>query len=123
MQGGVDAHVTMAAGPVEGGLERLAGFGHGLVLARYVHHLALVLAIDRGGDRDAAAGPVERAGVARLAAAGRVEHRTVEDDAAAVVDRNNLGLGLADIWVVAEQQLSRHCDRTALPRWVMLESS
>ena len=110
VQAGVDAHVAVAALPVEHGGQRFAGFGQRLGLARDMHDLALVLAVDRGGDGDVAAGPAQRAGVARLAAAGGVEDRAVEHDAAAVVDGDDGRLGFGQVGVVAEEKFGGHVD-------------
>jgi len=67
------------------------------------------------GDGEAfAAGPQQRAGVARLPAALRVEHGPVELDAALGGGEYPCGGGL-EISVVPEQQLGHHgCDRVGV---------
>ena len=109
MKRGVDAHVAVPPLPVERRLDRLAGLGQRLGLARHMDDLALVVAIDGGGDGDRrGVGAEQAAAVARLAAAGGVEHGAVEDDAAPVVDAEHRRLGLGQIGVVAEEQFGRH---------------
>ena len=110
VQAGVDAHVAVAPLPVEHRGQRLAGFRQRLGVARDMHHLALVLAVDRGGDGDIAARPAKPPGVAGLAAAGGVEHRAVEHDAAAVVDGKDGGLGFGKVGVAAEEEFGGHGD-------------
>ena len=66
----------------------------------------LGLAGHGGGDRhDRAVVERDRARVAGLSARGRIEDRPVEDDAAAIVDGDDLRLGLPQIGVVAKQRL------------------
>ena len=109
VQAGVDAHVAVAALPVERRLQPLAGLGEGLGLAGDVDDLALVVAVDGGGDRDRRAALADQpAGIAGLPAAGGVEDGAVEDDAAAVVDAEHGGLGLGKVRVVAEEEFGGH---------------
>ena len=109
VQAGVDAHVPMAALPVERRLDRLARLGQRLGLAGDVDDLALVVAIDGGGDGDRrSVGADEPPGIAGLAAAGGVEDGAVEDDAAAVVDGEHGGLDLGKVGVVAEEEFGGH---------------
>src|SRR5204863_182149 len=46
-----------------------------------------------------------RPGVARLATAGGIEHGAIKNDPVLVVDRHHLRLGLAQVRVVAEEEL------------------
>ncbi len=100
----MDAHVAMAPLPVEHGGQRLAGLRQRLAVARDMHDLALVLAVDGRGDGDIATRPAQPAGVARLAAAGGVEDGSVEHDAAPVVDRDDRRFGFGQIGVAAEEE-------------------
>src|SRR5690606_4529616 len=66
------------------------------------------VAVHGSGDRDGVVGAPQDAAVAGLAAAGRVKDRPVEDDAAAVVDRQDRSLGFLQVGVVTEKQLGCH---------------
>jgi hypothetical protein len=80
---GVNAHVPVAAVPVE---PLIDGRAHGRKPAGLGRDQddRPALCLHRRGDGDAPARPVQRAAVARLPAAARVEDRLVEDDAALV---------------------------------------
>src|SRR3546814_18598462 len=90
MQAGVHAHVPVAAVPIDDGgnlrprFRQHAAFGGDM-------HDRVAIAFYSGGNPDLAAlGKTQRAAVARLAAAGRVENRAIEDDSAAVIDGEDL---------------------------------
>jgi hypothetical protein len=58
---------------------------------------------DHVGDRDGGAGFAdERAAVGRLAAGGRIEHGSIEHDAAVRLDGDNRGVAILQIRVLAE---------------------
>ena len=67
-------------------------------------HDILRLVIDGGGDGDGSAVEAQAALGARLAAGGGVEDGLVEQDAAALVDADDLGVAGFEIGVVAEEQ-------------------
>ena len=78
VQTGMHAHMGVAARPVQRQSHMLAGLRrHGAGLEHMHDAIALaVTGIDDGGG--AAVGPVQHAGIARLSAADRIEHRSVD---------------------------------------------
>ena len=103
------AHQPMAPLPVDDRFDLLAGFGQrARAVRRHMHHRA-VLAVDRRGDCDfaAVAGP-NPASVARLAAAGRVEHGALQPDAAVLRNADDAGPALARIGVLAKDLRLAH---------------
>ena len=71
--------------------------------------LRFVLAIDGGGDADrGAVREAHLADIAGLPAACRVEHGTVKDNAAALIDGENGGVRFAEIGIGAEEKFGRH---------------
>src|SRR3546814_17269026 len=84
-------------------------------------HDRCAIAFDSGGNPELAAlGKTQRAAVARLAAAGRVENRAIEDDSAAVIDGDDLRCALPAVSILAKDFLgpgSSH-DPTSSPSGV-----
>lgn len=107
VEAGVKAHVAMAPLPVDLGDDRGTRRRQRDAGRRDVDHLVSAFALQGVDDRDLAAAAAERAGVARLSAAGRVEHGLREPDAA-LVDPGHGRLAAAEIGVVAEVERSRH---------------
>ena len=105
----VHPHVPVAALPVEHRRDPGAGGRYGLALGRDVDHVLLAFAFHRRHDDDLrAVGKAQHAAVAGLAAAGGIEHRAVEDDAAAFVHGGYRRLTFPEIRICAEQLLGRH---------------
>ena len=102
--GGVEAHVAVAALPVDAhgdvfthSRQLLAGRGHVKDGGAFALH--------RIGDRDLP--PIrahQNAGVTRLAAAARIEHAAVEDDSG-LAGQHDSRLVLAPVWLFAIQRL------------------
>src|SRR5262245_16851296 len=67
-------------------------------------HRMLRRVIDGGSDRNLGSGDRQHAFVAGLAARGRIEDRLVEQNAAAVVDADDLGVAGPAIGVIAKQE-------------------
>ena len=71
--------------------------------------LALIRAIDRGGDWDFGARRChQHASIPRLAAASGVEHRPAQNDPAALIDPDDLRLRFDQIGIVAEERGRGH---------------
>src|SRR3546814_8363913 len=105
MQAGVHAHVPVAAVPIDDGgnlrprFRQHAAFGGDM-------HDRVAIAFYSGGHPDLAAlGKTPTAAVARLAAAGRVENRAIEDDSAAVIDGDDLRCALPAVSILAKDFL------------------
>ena len=101
MQRGVHAHVPVAALPVEHGVDLGADRRPGRIGRQHVQHVAAV-GLHRVDDPGLAAVPAQHAGVAGLAAAGRIEDRAVEPHAA-LLDRGHGGVGFLEIGVLTEE--------------------
>ena len=91
MQRGVHAHVLVAPLPVEHGMDLGADRRPGCLRRQHVQHV-VALGLQRIDDPGFAAVPAKHAGIAGLAAAGRIEDRAVEPHAA-ILDRGHRGIG------------------------------
>src|SRR5690606_25516539 len=105
MAGGMHTHEPVSPLPVAGKPDTLSYLWKGLVGRRDMDDL--VLGFARHGCRDddpVAARTLDHTDIARLAARRRIEDRTVQNDAAAIVHVQNGRLGFAQIGIVAEQR-------------------
>jgi len=103
MQTGMHAHMIVAALPVEPGNEPIARFGDNGAFLRNMDDVFPTIALERRGNANfAAVAQDQHAAIARLAAAGRVEYRPVENDAAKRVDGDDRGLAFTQIGIGPE---------------------
>ena len=106
MHHGVAAHDVVAVWPVQLKLHRVTHCGQRGTFDRHVNRVPLFV-IDCGCNRGAMAVEGQRALVAGLSAGQWVEHRLVQNDAAAFIDRNNLGRAVPPIGILTKEQ-GRH---------------
>ena len=108
VQSGVQAHERVAPVPVDLQRQRLSGFEQRTAGSRNVQDAVERVALACVRDHDPLAVlPDQRAGVARLAAAQRIEDRAIELDPA-LADRNDLGRCALEVGIVPKEHLCRH---------------